>query len=190
MSQQQFYVPGTITYNREDGTKNIFVCHEKLGHGGFAAVYRVTIQNTNKAYAIKVIPKERFESAKGKISIEKWKNEIKIQKNLFHQNVVKSKISFSDDFNYYIALEYCPGKSIREYLRNSENGRLSEPETRKILNDVIEGLIFLHNHQIIHHDLKLENFLIGADGKVKIAWQLFIKKMKKRSIQFAEQQII
>lgn len=37
------------------------------------------------------------------------------------------------------------------------------------MKDVIQGLIYLHNRKIIHHDLKLENFLIGADGKVKIA---------------------
>lgn len=168
MSSQQSYVPSTIVYNREDGSKNVFICHEKLGHGGFAAVYKVTIENTNKAYAMKVISKERNENSNGKKSLEKLKNEIKIQKNLIHPNIVQSKISFSDEFNYYIALEYCPGKSIREYLRSSENGRLSEPEARKILNDVLEGLIFLHNHQIIHHDLKLENFLIGSDGNVKI----------------------
>ncbi|KAK8897031.1 hypothetical protein M9Y10_014964 [Tritrichomonas musculus] len=169
MSQPLTHVPDTIIYNRDDGTKNVFVCHEKLGHGGFSEVYRVTIQNTNKAYAMKVISKDRYETPKGRISLEKLKNEIQIQKGLNHPNIVQSKISFSDEFNYYIALEFCPGKSIREYLKKSENGRLTEPETRKILQDVIEGLVYLHNSEIIHHDLKLENFLIGSDGKVKIA---------------------
>lgn len=169
MTQPQIHVPSRIIYAREDGTKDIFICHEKLGHGGFAVVHRVTHQNTNKTYAMKVISKERYSSSKGKSILEKLKNEISIQKNLVHPNIVRSKLSFSDEFNQYIVLEYCPGKSIREYLRKSETGRLSESETRKILKDVVQGLIYLHNRKIIHHDIKLENFIVGVNGKVKIA---------------------
>ena len=163
------HVPSIITNVNENGTKNVFISHEKLGQGGFAAVYRVTHKNTNKVYAMKVISKERYASSNGNSSLEKLKNEIQIQKTLNHPNIVQSRISFSDDSNYYMALEYCPGKTIREYLKNNSQGRLSEPETRKILKDVINGLIFLHNRHIIHHDLKLENFIIGSDGRVKIA---------------------
>lgn len=163
------HVPSIITNVNENGTKNVFISHEKLGQGGFAAVYRVTHKNTNKVYAMKVISKERYTSSNGNSSLEKLKNEIQIQKTLNHPNIVQSRISFSDDSNYYIALEYCPGKTIREYLKNNSQGRLSEPETRKILKDVINGLVFLHNRHIIHHDLKLENFIIGSDGRVKIA---------------------
>lgn len=164
-----FHLPSVITSTREDGTKSTFIFQEKLGQGGFATVYRAKHQNTNKEYAMKVISKELLINAKGKSSLEKLKNEIQIQKSLNHLNIVQSKISFSDAFNYYIALEYCPGKTIREYLKNSPNGRLSEPETRKVLKDILNGLVYIHNRKIIHHDLKLENFIIGADGRVKIA---------------------
>ncbi|KAK8880876.1 hypothetical protein M9Y10_003574 [Tritrichomonas musculus] len=169
MSAPQIHVPPKIIYTREDGTREVFISQEKLGHGGFAVVNRVIHQNTNKSYAMKVISKDRYSSSKSKASLEKLKNEMQIQKSLNHPNVVQSKISFSDEFNHYIILEYCPGKSVREYLRKSEKGYLSEPEVRKILSDVIQGLVYLHNHRIIHHDIKLENFLIGSDGKVKIA---------------------
>lgn len=162
-------VPPRIIYNREDGIRDVFVCQEKLGHGGFAVVYRVIHQNTAKVYAMKVISKNGSTSTRGKLFLDKLKNEIQIQKNIDHPNIVRSRLSFSDDTNYYIILEYCPGKSVRDYLRRSEQRRLSEPETRRILNDVIQGLVYLHNHQIIHHDIKLENFLIGSDGRVKIA---------------------
>lgn len=161
--------PSVITYKREDGTKDVFICHEKIGQGGFATVYRVKHNNTNKIYAMKIISKQLLMNTKGKSSLEKLKNEIQIQKSLIHSNIVQSKISFSDEFNYYIALEYCPGKTISEYLRSTGQGRLSEAETRKVLRDVINGLIYIHNRKIIHYDLKLENFIIGSDGNVKIA---------------------
>lgn len=169
MSIPKIHVPPKIIYTREDGTKEIFISQEKLGHGGFAVVHRVLHQNSNKSYAMKVISKDRYASSKEKASLEKLRNEMQIQKSLNHPNIVQSKISFSDEFNNYIILEYCPGKSVRDYLRKSQQGYLSEPEARKILIDVIQGLIYLHSRRIIHHDIKLENFLIGSDGKVKIA---------------------
>lgn len=168
MPLPEFHVPATIVYKHDDGTRDVFIKHEELGHGGFAVVYRVTLQSTNKTYAMKVISK-KVTNSKGKLTLEKLKSEMRIQKKLNHPNIVHSKVSFSDEFNYYIILEYCPGKSIREYLKKSGNGHLSEPETRKILRDVVRGLVYLHNSDIIHHDLKLENYLIGSDGKVKIA---------------------
>lgn len=167
MSLSQFHVPPQIKYTHEDGTEDVFVLHEELGHGGFSYVYRATLQHSNKTYAIKVISKE-FAYSKGKLTQKKLKNEMKIQKGLYHPNIVRSKMSFSDELNYYIVLELCPGRSVREYLKKSENGFLSEPETRKILRDVLLGLIFLHSNNIVHHDLKLENFVIGNKGKVKI----------------------
>ena len=169
MHRIQSYIPPTVTYIDDDNSQKVFVLHEELGHGGFAFVYRVTLQNTNKSYAMKVISKEKYSRYQNTTTIDKLRNEIEIQMSLNHPNVVQSKYSFSDEFNYYIVLEYCPGKSVQYLLDNSEQNRLSEKETRKILTDVIQGLIYIQNHQIIHHDLKLDNFLIGNNGDVKIA---------------------
>lgn len=168
MSRPQFPVPTTIIYTHEDGIEDVFVRYEEIGYGGYSIVYRTFLQSSNKTYAMKVISK-KYAKSKGKLAIKEVKNEMKIQKKLYHPNIVRSKLSFSDDDNYYIILEYCPGKSIREYLRKSKNGYLTENETRKILRDVVRGLVFLHNNNIVHHDIKLENFVIGLKGKVKIA---------------------
>lgn len=181
---QLFYIPSLITHSREDGTKDIFTCLEKIGQGGSAVIYKVKHQNSNKDYAMKIISKQFIISMRDKSTLANLKNEIQIHKILNHPNIVKSKLTFSDEFNYYIVLEYCPGKNIREYLTSSHHGHLSEPETRKILKDILSGLIYIHNHNIIHYDLKLENFLIGSDGKVKIAdfgLSNFLKKDKKKS---------
>ena len=135
MLRKQFNIPFRIIYTQEDGTKNVFIRNEEIGHGTFAIVYRVTHQSTNNTYAMKVISKEAY--SKSKKALEKLKNEIEIQNFVDHPNVVRSDYSFSDEYNYYLVLEYCPGKTIREYLYNNNNGRLTEPETRKILKDII-----------------------------------------------------
>ncbi|KAK8843147.1 hypothetical protein M9Y10_025343 [Tritrichomonas musculus] len=164
----QIYIPSKIIHTNENGTNEVYLLNEKIGQGGFSVVHRVTDQRTNQSYAMKVIPKERYSSSNNQNILDKLKREIQIQKKLNHPNIVKLKSSFSDDHNQYMILEYCPGKSIFDYLKKTSKEYLTESQTKKILKDVLEGLLYLHNHKIIHQDLKLENFLIASDWKVKI----------------------
>jgi polo-like kinase 1 len=145
---------GTVTYRR----------HEELGRGGFAVVYRVTNEATGEAFALKAISRDRVVKPK---TFEKLKTEIAIQRPLNHPNVLRSFDSFDDANNYYIVLELCPGHSVRDRLKR--RSRLSESETQSILREVIAGVSYLHDNHIIHRDLKLENFLFGSDGRLKIA---------------------
>ncbi|KAH0794112.1 CAMK family protein kinase [Histomonas meleagridis] len=157
-------VPLTLTRRHESTHKTIvYKRGEKLGSGGFAAVYRITNQN-GEDFALKAISKERVAKPK---SLEKLKSEILIQKSLNHVNILRSYDSFEDANNYYIVLELCPGHSVKDLVK--KNGHLSEKETAKILREIMAGLCYLHDNRIIHRDLKLENFLIGKDGHVKIA---------------------
>ncbi|KAK8898134.1 hypothetical protein M9Y10_000405 [Tritrichomonas musculus] len=166
MPRQKYHLPKTISFKQMDGTENVFIRNEELGRGSFSIVYRVIHQNTNKTYAMKVISKKEY--MKSRIAFEDLQNEIKIQRLVNHPNVVTSDFSFSDEHNHYFILEYCPGRTVREYLHKSDNSRLREPEARKILRDVVQGLVYIHNHDITHYDLKLENFVIDSNGNVRI----------------------
>ena len=169
MTRRIYYIPTNISFTLEDGTTKFFVKDEEIGRGSFAVVYRVTDQSTKEIYAMKVIPKILCERMSGQKLAERIKNEIAIQTYVNHQNVVKLKYQFSDHFYYYFFLEYCPGKNVREYSVKNEFCRIKESDTIKILKDVINGLIYLHNNDIVHYDLKLENYLMDSNGKVKIA---------------------
>ena len=161
--QRTVTVPYTII-NVDHGHTYIYKRFEELGRGGFATVYRVIEQSSGKEYALKVIPKERITKPK---AIEKMKSEIAIQASLNHPNVLRSYAAFEDQTNHYIVTELCPGHSVRDLVRKA--GHLSEHETAKIMKDVLEGLAYLHDNRVIHRDLKLENFLVGRDGLIKIA---------------------
>jgi polo-like kinase 1 len=157
-------VPLTLLHKRRNGTTTVYKRHEELGRGGFAAVYRVTEESTGASYALKAVSRERVAKPK---TLEKLKGEIAIQRTLDHPNILKSYDDFDDLNNFYIVLELCPGRSIRDKIRQKR--RLTEPETRSILNEILAGLCYLHDNQIIHRDLKPENFLVGSDGRIKIA---------------------
>lgn len=161
--QKPISVPFTII-NVDHGHTYIYKRQEELGRGGFATVYRVVEQSSGKEYAMKVVPKERISKPK---AIEKMKSEIAIQASLNHPNILRSYAAFEDATNHYIVTELCPGHSVRDLVKKA--GHLSELESSKIMKDVLEGLAYLHDNRVIHRDLKLENFLVGKDGRIKIA---------------------
>lgn len=94
MTQSQIHVPPRITYAREDGTKDVFICNEKLGQGGFAVVHRVTQPNINKSYAMKVTLKDKRTCSNSKFLLEKIQNEIQIQKSSIIQTLLDRKFHF------------------------------------------------------------------------------------------------
>jgi serum/glucocorticoid-regulated kinase 2 len=61
----------------------------------------------------------------------------------------------------------CPGGELFYYLKSVK--RMSEEEARFYFIEILYGLMYLHQQNIIYRDLKPENLLINHDGHVKIA---------------------
>ncbi len=66
----------------------------------------------------------------------------------------------------YLVMEYLPGITMRELLR--EQRRLSIPQTITIMDAVLSGLAAAHRADIVHRDVKPENVLLAEDGRIKI----------------------
>jgi len=157
-------MPTTIIRISETNEKNTYIVKEEIGSGGFAFVYRVINANNRIEYALKVIPREAMENEEFKA---KHFSEISIQNKLNHQNIVKTYDNWVDEMNTYLLMELCKKGSIGKLLKS--RGYLSETETSFIINGVVSGVQYMHEHSIIHRDLKLDNFMLGDDGHVKIS---------------------
>ena len=72
----------------------------------------------------------------------------------------------SDGEIAYLVMEYLPGITLRELLR--EEKRLTVPQTISIMDAVLSGLAAAHRAGIIHRDVKPENVLLAEDGRIKI----------------------
>ena len=125
-----------------------FSIKKKIGEGSFGQVYHCSHNIDEKEYAIK------------KISLEN-KNEIKILSSLYHPNIVRYFSSWEQSNHFYIQMEYCK-ESFRDYLYKSERNPL-------FIEQILNGLHYLHNMSYIHFDLKPENILISKEGIIKIA---------------------
>lgn len=163
MSKKKYTVPDVLVQPRENGINIIYTLQEVLGEGGFAKVYHVVNQRTKEDLALKVVQKETLENEEFKA---KHFAEIAIQSSFDHPNIVKCIANWKDDNNTYIVMELCQRGSLKNAL--ARRGLYSEPECAKVMRDIIAGVANLHDNHVIHRDLKLDNFLIGDDGTLKI----------------------
>ena len=136
----------------------------RIAHGGMATVYRATDTRLDREVALKVM---HAELARDEEFVRRFIGEAKSVARLSHQNVVAVFDQGSDGLFLYLAMEYVPGRTLKEVLR--ESGRFSPATALEIMTGVLDGLAAAHKSGIVHRDIKPENVLLTADGRVKVA---------------------
>ncbi|CAG7709739.1 unnamed protein product [Allacma fusca] len=144
---------------------NEYEVHDLLGKGGFAAVYRARCTRTGLEVAIKMIDKNLMKAAG---MVARVRQEVSIHSRLKHPSILELYTFFEDDHYVYLVLELCHNGEVQRFLKRS-NSVMSEDDACTILSQVVEGLLYLHSHQIVHRDISLANLLLTRDMNVKIA---------------------
>jgi len=143
--------------------KTNYVRGKFLGKGGFARVHELIDLNTSAVLAGKIIHKSRISKPHHK---EKITREIELHRSLKHRNVVQFIKNFEDPDNIYILLENCARKSLVHVLKCRQV--VTEPETRYYMSQLVHGVDYIHNQNIIHRDLKLGNLFLTNKMDIKI----------------------
>ena len=107
--------------------------------------------------AIKQIPKAMSASLT---------REIHHHRQLHHPHVTQMYEVIATESHIWIVTELCCGGELFDYL--VEKGRLSEDETRLIFGQLCLAVAYLHENNIVHRDLKLENVLLDERCRVKL----------------------
>ena len=150
-----------------------------LGEGSYAKVHLGVSVLCSKKVAIKLYDKAKIKS---KSSSERIFTEIDILRRMNHRNIVNLIEIFQNKKYIFIVLEYANGGDLLNYLKNQ--GRFKEAEFRKILQQIIDGLEYIHEHQILHRDIKLDNILLTQSGLVKICDFGISRKMNRKDLIF------
>ena len=142
-----------------------YVLHEALGAGAFSCVYRATKDNDTISYALKVILKSTLNHDG---DAERLQREIDTMAFLHHPNIVALHDFFSDEKNFYLALDYCKGGDLAEYLIKN-NGPLREQQAANIFQQIVSAINYIHQNGVAHRDLKPQNILITLWPNIKIS---------------------
>jgi len=136
----------------------------RIAHGGMATVYRATDTRLDREVALKVM---HVELARDDDFVRRFIGEAKSVARLSHQNVVAVYDQGADGPFLYLAMEYIHGRTLRDL--HKERGWFSPAAALDIMTGVLDGLAAAHASGIVHRDVKPENVLLTADGRVKVA---------------------
>ncbi|RNF26648.1 putative protein kinase [Trypanosoma conorhini] len=143
-----------------------------LGKGSFGTVYE-GITSEGKIMAVKVVEIPVDEDAEEVASIQR---EINLMRSLKHKNIVayygcQTRELSSGARQLEIFLEHCHGGSLTHLRRKFERAkeRFSISLVRTYAKQILEGLAYLHDMNVVHRDLKGDNVLISALGEAKLA---------------------
>jgi serine/threonine-protein kinase len=135
----------------------------RIARGGMATVYVATDLRLERRVALKVMHGHLSDDA---VFQSRFIQEARAAARLADPHVVNVFDQGQDQDMAYLVMEYLPGITLRELLR--EQRRLSVPQAVTIMDAVLSGLSAAHRAGIVHRDVKPENVLLAEDGRIKI----------------------
>ncbi|KAL3740608.1 hypothetical protein ACJRO7_021827 [Eucalyptus globulus] len=145
---------------------NNFSHQNKLGEGGFGAVFRGRLPN-GQEIAVKKLSKS---SGQG---VGEFKNEVALVAKLQHQNLARLLGFCLEGEEKLLVYEFVPNKSLDYFLFDPDKRRQLDWSRRyKIISGIARGMLYLHEDsrfRIIHRDLKPSNILLDSDMNPKIS---------------------
>lgn len=136
-----------------------------LGTGAAGLVRLVTHKETGVEYAVKIIDLSKYTTEK---RLTQLKTEVQISAQVNHENIIRLEEVYQSDTHLYLVQELCAGGDLFDLLKSQKNGHLSEDETRRLVKQLLSAVKYLHAHNILHRDVKLENFLLTSSGTLKM----------------------
>jgi serine/threonine protein kinase len=135
-----------------------------LGSGAFSVVVKAVHKETHQVCACKVVPKDRINEEGDR---ERFQREINAMAFLKHDNVVTLYDFFSDDLNFYLVMDFCPGGELFQYI--VKNDKMAEPVAAYLFEQIASAIAYCHSLGIAHRDLKPENVLISKFPRIKVS---------------------
>jgi beta-lactam-binding protein with PASTA domain/predicted Ser/Thr protein kinase len=135
----------------------------KLGAGGMADVYCAEDQQLGRKVALKLLHRRFAEDAE---FVERFRREASAAARLQHPNVVGVYDRGEWDGTSYIAMEYLPGRSLKDAIR--QEAPLDPVRSIDITAQILKAARFAHRHGLVHRDLKPHNVMLDDEDRVKV----------------------
>ncbi|MGE0710840.1 MAG: serine/threonine-protein kinase [Planctomycetota bacterium] len=133
-----------------------------IGRGGMGAVYEARDKKLDRKVALKVLPPALADELG---FVERFTREARAMARLNHPHVVAIHDFGEVEGCCYLVLELVDGSNLRQKMA----GPMAPAEAAAILRQASAALAYAHERGIVHRDVKPENILVGADGRVRLA---------------------
>ncbi|HET6869959.1 MAG TPA: Stk1 family PASTA domain-containing Ser/Thr kinase [Solirubrobacteraceae bacterium] len=148
--------PGTLVDER-------YKIVSRLGAGGMADVFLAEDEQLGRKVALKLLY-QRFSEDPG--FVERFRREAQAAAGLQHPNVVSVYDRGAYDGTYYIAMEYLPGRSLKQLIR--AEAPLDPIRAIDIALQILKAARFAHRRGVIHRDLKPHNVIVDDSDNTKV----------------------
>jgi len=136
----------------------------EVGSGAFGKVVLGKHTLTGESVAIKILDKIILSQTPE--DYELVKQEISILKIVKHKYIVQLYEILETPQHIYIIMEYCEGKDMMDFILSKQH--LSELESLKFFQQLINALFYLHSQNIAHRDVKIDNMLLDKNKDLKL----------------------
>lgn len=136
-----------------------------LGEGGMGKVYLARHTGMNRLCALKMLPKEATQRS----SVTRFRTEAQVLANLDHPHIVKVNNFDSANGEFFLDMEYVDGGDLQQRIESRGRNGLPPDEVKVIMTQVLDALVYAHERNVIHRDLKPGNLLLKKNGDLKIS---------------------
>jgi 5'-AMP-activated protein kinase catalytic alpha subunit len=141
-----------------------FTFTKVLGRGSYAIVLHAIDTETNRPYAVKIISKQFLIDHN---EVTHFEHEVTIFSSLDHPRVVKFYKLLHDDQLIYLVIEYCELGTMETAILKQQG--CGEFHAAHFVQQVLQGIHYLHFRGIAHRDLKPQNILVDHGFNLKLA---------------------
>ncbi|MCH9675634.1 MAG: serine/threonine protein kinase [Gammaproteobacteria bacterium] len=180
LEADQKVVSGSRTERREKPLAPIelpgYDVADVIGQGGMATVYLAHHQLLNRDVALKVVREDLSTDAKFS---ERFLSEGRILARLDHPHIITVYDVGKSGSNYFMAMEYISGGTLRDVVRNHP----APEEIFEITRQLAGALEQAHEHGFLHRDIKPANVLVKPTGEVVLTDFGIAKMLEQRDTQ-------
>ena len=137
----------------------------RIAHGGMADVYEAYDLLMHRSVALKIMRSDVITPQ----NVDRFEKECIACASLDSPYIVKVFGQGKVDGRPYMANEYVDGRTLRDKLNVSSGHNLLPLEAIDVMMQLTEGVSYIHEHGLLHRDLKPDNLFYLPDGSIKIA---------------------
>jgi|GEM_PF-5037235 len=136
---------------------------ERVGEGGMGEVYKALHLETHSVVAVKVLAQGLLERQR---ALKRFRREIQIAGRVEHPNVVRALEAGELGGTHFLVTEYVDGWDLEKLVRLCHP--LDLGEASELVRQAARGLACIHEHGLVHRDVKPSNVMLSRQGLVKI----------------------